>query len=926
MAGPDDERTAAAAAPYPADWEADVVLRDGGTAHLRPITPADAHALQAFHVGQSERSTYLRFFAALSQLSERDLARFTTVDHHDRVALIAVQDVPAAPGTAREVDAQIIGVARYDRVGPHEAEVAFNIADAHHGRGIGSALFEHLAAAARERGVRRFIAEVLPQNGRMIAVFREAGFDVSQTIEDGVVTVSFNIDPTDRSLAVMADREHRAEALSVQGLIGGRSVLLVGEPDAPPGSALDLLARRGLASVTSGGAGVVHVLGLGSEQLAADGAAAGSVAVRYWSRLQDVPGPVDLAVVALPAPDVVAVVRRLAPLGVRGVVVLSTGFAETGEAGLDLQRELVRAVHAGGMRLVGPASYGFFDAAADPPLNASLAEALPPAGHLGLFCQSAPMAVPILASVANRGLGVSSFLSAGHRADVSGNDLMQFWEEDATTHVACLVLESIGNPRKFSRIARRLAAVKPVIVVTAGTSGQVVPPGHAVRRTRSPRGTLEEMFRQSGVIRAQNTHRMLDIAQLVAHQPLPRGQRVAIVASSSSMAALVAEAASSAGLDHEGRVVMVSEDTNDAALDQAIRSLYRDGSCDVVVAVHVPTVGAASPRLARAVAVAAAGSGISTVACVLGLHGITAALTAAPPPGGDAVGSWTVPAYSTPEAAVAALGAAVRYAAWRSADRGLPVRPAGTDRARARALVARHLRSRAGVGPVTLDQVAATELVGCYGIEVWAARAVTTIDEAISAAAELGWPVALKSTSPLLRHRADIGGVRLDITDPDDLRAAITHLVERARQVGAAGVPLEVQRMAPSGVACVVRSAEDPLFGPVVSFGLAGDAVDLLEDVAYGIPPLTDVDLADLVRAARAAPRLFGYRGLPPADVLALEDVIARVSVMAADLPELRSLELHPVVVAENGAAVLSARVQLEEATRADDARRSLPA
>ncbi|MGV8965162.1 MAG: GNAT family N-acetyltransferase [Cellulomonas sp.] len=942
MSDPDVVSTSPGAA-YPSDWEADVVLRDGATAHLRPIAPTDAEALQAFHVGQSERSTYLRFFAPLQRLSERDLVRFTTVDHRDRVALIIVQGGAGEPGAeAGEAREQIIGVGRYDRVSPHEAEVAFNIADAHHGRGLGSVLLEHLAAAARERGVGRFTAEVLPQNGRMIAVFREAGYDTSQTVEDGVVTVSFDIDPTDRSIAVMADREHRAEARSVEGLLGARSVVLVGQADAPAGSAISLLFQRGFENVTHGGFDAVHVVGATASMARRVAGAGGGHGgpVEFWDRLEDVPGPVDLAVVALPAPDVVAVARHLAPLGVRGIVVLSTGFAETGQDGLALQRALVRRAHAGGMRLVGPASYGFFSAA-EPAFNASLAEHLPPGGNIGLFCQSAPMAVPILASVENRSLGLSSFFSSGHRADVSGNDLMQFWHEDAATQVVGMVLESIGNPRKFSRIARRLAAVKPVVVVTAGQSGHVVPPGHAVRATRSPRRTLEEMFRQSGVIRAQNTHRMLDIVQLVAHQPLPTGNRVGIVAGSSSLAALAAEAAASAGLEHEGRVVMFTEDTDDAELRTAVQTLYGDGSCDVVVVAHVPTVGEASPRLARAVAEAAAGSGVATVACVLGLHGVTAELSAPDPAdhrvadadaSGDAteVASsegrvWTVPAYSTPEAAVAALGAVVQYAAWRAVDRGRLVRPLGTDRPRARALVRRQLPAELGTGPVQLATDVAAELLACYGVEVWSGRTVTTVDEAVAAAEELGWPVALKSTSPLLRHRADLGGVRLDLGDPDDLRAAVVHLNERARQVGAAGVPLEVQRMAPAGVACVVRSAEDPLFGPVVSFGLAGDAVDLLGDIAYGIPPLTDVDVADLVRSARAAPRLFGYRGLPSADVAALEDVIARVSVMAADLPELRSLELHPVVVAETGAAVLSVRIQLEDVTRADGTRRSLP-
>ncbi|WP_298456994.1 GNAT family N-acetyltransferase [uncultured Cellulomonas sp.] len=936
MAGPTDPRPQSDA-PYPEGWEADVVLRDGETTHIRPITPADAPALQAFHVAQSERSTYMRFFAALERLPERDLARFTTVDHVDRVALIAVRAVPPQePGETAAADAateQIIGVARFDRITTDEAEVAFNIADAHHGRGLGSVLLEHLAAAAREVGVRRFTAEVLPQNGRMIAVFREAGYEVSQTVDDGVVTVVFDIDPTDKSLAVTADREHRAEARSVQRLLGARSVLLVGAARAPHGSVLDLLVRRAFAALAGSSTRALHVVGLpettGHDGLplqtwwSGPGSADGEATlVEYWDRLADVPGPVELAVVALPPADVVSVVRRLGPLGVRSVVMLSTGFAETGEAGLALQRELVRSAHAAGMRLVGPASYGFFDAAAGPPMNASLAEELPRPGVLGLFCQSAPMAVPILASVTNRALGVSSFVSAGHRADVSGNDLMQFWEEDPATEVVGLYLESIGNPRKFSRIARRLSAVKPVVVVTAGQSGPVVPPGHAVRPTRSSRRTVEEVLRQSGVVRAANTHAMLDIAQLFASQPLPRGRRVGIVAGSSSTAAIATEAAAAAKLETTGRVVTFDEDTTDEALGAALRALYADGECDVVIAVHVPTVGGASTRLARAVAEAAAGSGATTVACVLGLHGLTDTLTATD---GDGR-AWTVPAYSTPEGAVAALGAVVGYAAWQQKDHGQPVVPSGIDRNRARRVIRAHLDAAGGDGPVRLSRAEAAQLLGLYGIELWPARTVTGPDEAVAAAQELGWPVALKSTASRLRHRADLGGVRLDIDTPEGLRGDVQQLQERAAHLGAHYAPLEVQRMAPAGVACVVRSTEDPLFGPVVSFGLAGDASELLGDISQAIPPLTDVDVAELVRSVRAAPRLFGYRGLPPADVTALEDVIARVSVLAADHPEVRTLELHPVVVAESGAAVLSARVELAVASRTDTSRRSLPA
>ncbi|MFD4991789.1 GNAT family N-acetyltransferase [Cellulosimicrobium cellulans] len=918
---------------YPVEWEADVVLRDGTTTHVRPIRPEDADALQRFHVGQSERSTYLRFFAPMERLSERDLERFTRVDHVDRVALVAVRprdgvDVGTPDAEVGEAQEDIIGVARFDRTGTSEAEVAFNIADSAQGRGLGSVLLEHVAAAARERGVRRFTAEVLPQNGKMLAVFREAGYDVRQQMDDGFVQVSVDLDPTERSRAVMADREHRAEARSMQGLLGATSVVLVG-PGAPPGDGPDhdgapldrVLAHRALAALVRSPDVTVHVVGAGAD--VPDGGPAPLV----HTTLADVPGPVDLAVVALPPPDAIDAVRQLARLDVRGVVVLSAGFAETGPDGLALQRELLRVAHTAGLRVVGPASYGLLrtgETRERPALAAMLAEDLPLPGVVGLFSQSAPMAVTLLATTARRGLGVSSFLSAGHRADVSGNDLMQYWQDDAATQVVCLYLESIGNPRKFSRIARRLASVKPVVVVTAGRSGQVVPPGHAVRSTRAPRRTLEEMLRQSGVIRAENTHHMIDIAQLLAHQPLPRGRRVGILASSASLAALVAEASSSAGLV-VARSDFLPEDASSDELAATVDALYAPDACDVVVVVQVPVVHPRREDVSHAVALAAARTGRTTVASMLGLHGLTDELSAPDAPDGGASDALLrVPAYSTPEDAVAALGAVVRYARWREADHGTPVRPAGVDAGRARALVEGAL---AGRDAVDLDPATTADLLACYGVRLWPARRVRTADEAVAAAREIGWPVALKSTAAGLRHRADLGGVRLDIADETELRSDIAQMREALAAVlpGAADQPFEVQAMADAGVACVVRSTEDQLFGPVVSFGLAGDAVDLLGDVAYGVPPLTDVDVAAMVRSVRAAPRLFGYMGTHVVATAALEDVLARVSVLADDLPEVRSLELYPVVVSEREAAVLSARVTLADAQRADALRRALP-
>ena len=927
MAGIQDDAGAPGSAPddvgqdagYPTHWEADVVLRDGGTAHVRPIRGDDADALQAFHVGQSERSTYFRFFAPLSRLPERDLARFTHVDHHDRVALVAV--------VTSDEGEQIIAVARYDRIDGASAEVAFNVADDHHGRGLGSVLLEHIAAAARERGLSRFTAEVLPNNSQMIAVFREAGYVVSQHLDDGILTVSFDIDPTERSIAVMADREQRAEARSVHGLLTPRSVLVLTDDDLGRGAGPEAydqvereLARVVAAHLIGGGdpgveRPVVHVVGpIGL----VDGA-------QTWSDVAQVPGPVDLLVLAVPADQAAAAVRRCARLRPRGVVVLSSGFAETGPEGLAHQHDLLRSAHAAGMRVLGPASYGLFRHGVDgyPTVNASLMAAVPRPGRLALFCQSAPLAVGLLASADRRELGLSTFVSAGNRADVSGNDVMQFWGADESTDVVGLYLESIGNPRKFARVARRLAAAKPVVVLTAGRSGHVVPAGHAVRSTRVPRHALEEMLRQSGVIRVESQHQLLDVAQVLVHQPLPTGPRVSVLTGSEPLAALVAEAAASAGLTvGDQRAILAGGGNLDAdidRLDDELAAVYADPGCDVVVVVHVPTVGQPDDRVAAAVARAAAGSGRTTVACILGLSGITAMLTAT-----DAHGTaWTVPAYAAPEDGVLALAAAVRYSAWRGVDHGHPLAPVGIDRARARRLVDAAIHGR-GAETVPLEPAQVAELLAAYGLRVWPTIVVKNGVEALAAAQELGWPVALKSTAPRLRHRIDLGGVRLDIGGPEALLEAITQMRRHLEAHGVGG-PFEVQHMAPAGASCVIRTSEDPRFGPVVSFGMAGDAVDLLGDISHGVAPLTDVDVSEMVRSVRAAPRLFGYRGVPALDVAALEDVLGRVAVMADDLPELASLELHPVVVAERDAAVLAARVELAEAGRADSGRRVLP-
>ncbi|MPV38981.1 GNAT family N-acetyltransferase [Georgenia subflava] len=896
---------------YPAEWEADVVLRDGATMHIRPILPGDAEALQRMHLAQSEQSVYFRFFAPMARLTDKDLHRFTHVDHHDRVALVLTHG------------SDIRAVGRFDAIGRGEAEVAFYVADTEQGRGLGSVLLEHLAAAARERGIHRFVADVLPANARMIRVFSDAGYDVDQSVDDGVLAVAFSIEETERSWRVMAERERHAEALSMRTVLSAGSLLVARL--GPDGAEGDVLATAAARSVLAGGfTGPLHLVGLPD--------AAGGQAVNH-ADVGEVAGPVELAVVAGPAREVVAAVPALDAAGVRALVVLSHGFGEQGPAGMAHQRELLRRTRAAGIRLVGPASYGVVGNGPAGRYNASLwterVGLAPDAGEpgaladasaergVGLFCQSSSAGLALRSTAARRGLPVASFLSSGLRVDVSGNDTLQFWSAHDPTAVGAVYLESIGNPRKFSRIARRLSATKPLVAVVSGQTGQATPPGHAVRTSTQPQRVLTEMLRQAGVVRARTAREMLDIAALLLAQPLPAGPRTAVVSSSASLAALVTDVAAAEGLAVAGRPVVLEPLSGGAAYAAALTELAARDDWDAVVVAHSPPLGRTDPEVAAAIARAAAHDTRTWVASAHGLHGLTAALTA---------DGRTVPSTTTVEDAVAALAGAVRHAGWRAGAGDPLVSPSGIDPVRARDVLAATLEELPPGRRERLDGATAARLLACYGIELLPAATVTDEASAVAAANTLGWPVALKSGNEVLRHRADLGGVRLDLHDSDALRDAMAHM--RARTVAVLGreSAYEVQAMAAPGVACVVRGTEDDLYGPVVAFGLGGDATELLGDVSYRIPPLTAADVGEMVHSVRAAPRLLGHRGLPAADVAALEDVVARVSMLTDDLPEVAEVLLNPVIVGERGTAITSAVVEIAHPVRQDAGRRALPA
>ncbi|GGZ82714.1 bifunctional acetate--CoA ligase family protein/GNAT family N-acetyltransferase [Streptomyces bluensis] len=915
---------------YPAHWEADVVLRDGGTARIRPITVDDAERLVSFYEQVSDESKYYRFFAPYPRLSAKDVHRFTHHDFVDRVGLAAT------------VGGEFIATVRYDRINTDgmpasapadEAEVAFLVQDAHQGRGVASALLEHIAAVARERGIRRFAAEVLPANTKMIKVFTDAGYQQQRSFEDGVVRLELDLEPTDRSLAVQRAREQRAEARSVQRLLAPGSVAVIGAGRTPGGVGRGVLAGLRDAGFT----GRLYAVNRAVQDKELDG-------VPAYRSIREIAEPVDLAVVAVPAEHVPEVVAECGEHGVQGLVVLSAGYAESGPQGRERQRALVRQARTYGMRIIGPNAFGIINTSPGVRLNASLAPEMPRPGRIGLFAQSGAIGIALLSRLHRRGggvtgvTGVSTFVSSGNRADVSGNDVLQYWYDDPDTDVALMYLESIGNPRKFTRLARRTATVKPLVVVQGARHGGVSPQGHAVRATRLPHATVSDLLRQAGVIRVDTITELVDTGLLLARQPLPAGPRVAILGNSESLGLLTYDACLTEGLSPLAPLDLT---TGASAEDfhTALARALADDTCDAVVVTAIPAVGetsAADEALAEALRSAAAAAPAKPVLVVhVELGGLADALSRAagtaphavplpdqrpartrvedsPPPEGARL----IPAYPAAERAVRALAETVRYAQWRrdAADPGKVPEYEDIDEKGAAEQIDTLLARGEGL---TLGTGQTCALLARYGIPVREARPAPTPDEAAAAARDLGYPVALKATAPHLRHRADLGGVRLDLTDEEQLRRAYAELT------GLFGTPEElrpvVQGMAPRGVDTVVRAVIDPAAGAVVSFGLAGAASQLLSDTAHRLIPVTDRDAASLVRSIRTAPLLFGWRGSAPVDVAALEELLLRVSRLVDDHPEVVAVSLEPVVVAPYGLSVLGATVRLARPPARDD-------
>ncbi|WP_280252428.1 bifunctional GNAT family N-acetyltransferase/acetate--CoA ligase family protein [Nocardia abscessus] len=885
---PDTPDAPAAPPPPPQHWFADVLASDGGVVRLRPITPGDAEPLQEFHSALSDRTRYLRYFGPYPRISPKDLYRTTHVDYHDRVGLVL------------ELGEAIVAVGRYElleRDGPRAAEVAFVVADGHQGRGLGSILLEHLAGAAAENKIETFVAEVLAENTVMVTVFRDAGYQVERSRDGSVLHLEFAIDPTEALLSVRDSRERASEARSVGNLLAPRSVAVIGATPATGRVGGALLANL-LSGLFQG-----PVFPVNPNRKSVRG-------VRAYATVREIPDEVDLAVVAVPPAAIGSVLDDCMAKGVKGLVVLTAGFGETGEVGLAAERELVAAARGHGMRVVGPSALGIANTDPAVAMNATLAPLLPGRGRMGFFCQSGPLGAAILGEAAARNLGLSTFVSAGNRADVSGNDLLQYWDSDPDTDVVLLYLESFGNPRKFSRIARRVARTKPIVAVSSGRSA-AQPAGDM------DRSIVRDLFAQAGIVQVDSISELFDCAALLGYQPLPRGQRLAVVGNSTALNWLALDAARGEGLTVGEPVNLGPQATPGAYLDALVAALRSDETDAVIVVfappVPLPTAGFADAIRAAAAAVPEAGKPILTT--FVAEQGIPNLLAVRGP--GAAAVHGSIPSYPDPERAARALARVRRYAEWRTRPVSPVVRPQGIDTDRARQLVADWM---AGSGGRRLTDLETVELLACYGISVVEFREVRSAEEAVAAAEELGYPVAAKATGELWRRRPDLTGVRLDLWRPEAVRQGYADLAELC------GDPvLHIQKMATKGVGCILRVQDDPSFGSVIEFGLSGLIIELLGDRAYRALPLTADEATALIDAPRAAPLLSGTPASPRVDKAALAELAQRISALFDDLPEMRELAFDPVLASPTSAEILYARGRIgPEPSRFDTGPRRL--
>ncbi|HSB37710.1 MAG TPA: GNAT family N-acetyltransferase [Gaiellaceae bacterium] len=865
-----------------ANGAVDVILKDGGTLRLRPPVAADADAVLAFLEGLSERSLYLRFHG-IRQVDRSLAESLLDPDWVERGALVAW------------LGERAVGIANYVRLrNPSVAEAAFVVADEEQGRGIGTRLLEQLAARAAETGVTRFVAEVMAENQAMLSVFTGAGFDVVRDLEHGEVEVSFPIVPTEAFQVRVEERDHVAVAASLRPFFEPSSVAVIGA-SRRRGSIGGELFRNVLEADFDGAA---YPVNLGGEPVAG---------VRAYKSITEIPDPVELAVICLPGPHVLQAAEEALEKGVPAICVISSGFAEIGAEGVERQEQLLALVRAHGARLLGPNCLGM--ASSKPRLNATFAPRALPSGRIGFSSQSGALGLALLEQGSAR-LGFSAFVSIGNKADVSSNDLLEWWEDDPETDLVLLYLESFGNPRKFARLSRRVARKKPILAMKGGftAAGAKAASSHTAALAGSE-AAVDALFHQAGVLRARTLEELVDVAGLLSSQPLPRGRRVGVLTNAGGLGILCADACEAAGLE----LTEPTQETQDklreilpadasvanpidmlgsatgSTYEQVIPLLLADPRLDSLIALFVPPVVAGAPEIAHSICLAAqaAETDKPVLAAVMSAEGTPVELLES-----------DLASFAYPESAARALGIAADRAEWLRRPAGSVPELDGIDHDSARAVVDEVL---AASGEAWLDPGRTRELLGAYGIPLVPERTAESLDEAVAAAEELGFPVVVKTATPGA-HKTETGGIALDLQEETQVR-------EAAERIGA---PLIVQRYLVGGTELLAGVVQDPVFGPLVAFGPGGVFAELIGNANFRIAPLTDVDADELVTGGKAGRLVAGFRGTPAADKTALTDLVHRLGRLAEDFHEVSELDLNPVIAGPDGCVAVDARVRLQ--------------
>jgi acetate---CoA ligase (ADP-forming) len=881
------------------DAASDVLLRDGTTTRLRPVRDDDAHAVLSLFERLSERSLYYRFMTN-PRLDLDKVRRLIAVDQDSQVLFVA------------ERAGAVCGLAGYyrDAARPERAEVAFAVADAMQGRGLGTRMLERLADVARDRGVRAFDAYVLGENLTMMDVFLQSGFALTQGLDHGVFHVVLTLDPTDAYTAASGRRSQLSAATSIRPFFEPRSIAVVGA-NREPGRIGSEILRNLRTSGFTGRLVPVHP------------SASSIGGLTAYPSVGAIPGEIDLAVIVVPAAQVNQVVDECVTKGVKALVVISAGFGEVGEEGLALQTALVDKIRAAGVRLMGPNCMGIINTDPAYRVNATFSPVYPPEGRVAFSTQSGALGLAILDYATRLNIGISSFASIGNKADVSGNDLLQYWAEDPRTDVILLYVESFGNPRKFAEIARRVGRTKPIVAVKAGHSDAGARAASSHTGARASREVLvETMLRESGVIRTRTLEELFDVASVLAHQPLPGGRRVAIVTNAGGPAILAADACEANGL----QVPVLSEATQSALrallppaasvtnpvdmIASATPAQYRkalevvaaDPGVDSLIAIFIPPLVTEPGAVASAIRHAAARMSKPVLASFLGTQGLRPQLA-------------PVPSFAFPEAAAIALAHVTRYGEWlrQPTNSVALLEPVLADRVRA--IVEPALAD--GQGWLAPEQC--ETLLDAAGIPVVRSRRAATPDAAVAAAKAAGFPVVLKAAGKDILHKSDVGGVRLGLASEQAVRDAFVALTSR---LGDRLDGVLVQPMVSGAIEMVVGGVNDPAFGPVVMCGMGGVLVDVLDDTAFALCPLGEPGARALIDRVKGRVRLRGFRGGVAVDEAAFRALLVRASQLLHACPEIQELDLNPVMALPTGAVAADVRIRVGRRPAAPAGRR----